>query len=338
MKSPTSTGSGVMVPSVDVWFAPKFAQAAPRGLCITTHADAARLLGPFLDPRHASQRLAVALLDVQDQLLAVALLDGRLGSACRALPAHACAPAIVVGAARAWFAHSHGTPRVRMGRRDVSMAERTHALGAAVGVEVVDHLIVGADRYASWREAAIVRSPVPPRRARERGPVAYPLQAGVEHGGLAFTLVGLAMVVSYAFGPRLREHPSALALTDPAWIFEGAPDDVAWVAGLFDSQSRLFAVAPIRSAQDEPCVIAPSAAHKAALALRARSVILAHRHAACWPRPSPQALASIGHAHALGLALDVDVHDALMISGGDQAVSLRTLGDQLGATGSALWR
>ena len=150
-----------------------------------------------------------------------------------------------------------------------------------------------------------------------------------ERASLPFTLVGLRTSVLYAPGPRFDQRPLADSAGTAAAVFarvvESATNPSAWLAGLLDPQSRLLAVASIASAQARPCVITPGDVYRAVLALGARRVVLAHCHAACWPRPSELALESTRRVHAMGFELGLDLRDALLIRG-CKHVSLRALG------------
>ena len=173
--------SGFELPVVRVALAPSPGLGRLAGRRVAAHADAAHVLARFLEPRLASRRLAIALLDQRDRLLAVALLDGDIDSACRLRPSDVCAPAIVAGASRVWLAHQHRSQRLWITCQDVTSSEQTQALGQALGVRVLDHLIVGPDSYATWREADAAPAHVPLWQLRngERRPMQqlHPLAA-----------------------------------------------------------------------------------------------------------------------------------------------------------------
>jgi DNA repair protein RadC len=173
--------SGFELAVVRVALAPAPGLGRLAGRRVVSHADAARVLARFLEPSLASRRLAVALLDGRDRLLAVALLDGETDSACRLRPSNVCAPAIVANASHVWLAHQHRSQHLWITCQDVTSNEHTQALGQALGVHVVDHLIVGPDSYATWREAAATPARVPLWQLRngERRPLQrlHPLAA-----------------------------------------------------------------------------------------------------------------------------------------------------------------
>jgi hypothetical protein len=80
-RAPLGAG-GIELPLVRVVLERTAGLAGVRGARVRTPHAAARVLAPFLAHVPPTQRLAMALLDARERLLAVALLDGGRWCAC----------------------------------------------------------------------------------------------------------------------------------------------------------------------------------------------------------------------------------------------------------------
>lgn len=319
-----------------------------RGRRILSCADAARVLAPFLD-WHRSKRSAVALLDDEDRLLAIAQLDN--SDACCVRPSDVFEPAIVVGATRVWFAHRHRSPHPWATRQDRQSTVGLQKFGDALGLTLVDHLIFGTRRYASllanlatglgrMRNGVHVALPLQhPLPARLTSTAALRSRALPARRSLGFDLVGLRTPVRYAAGicvprrPRVASHLDAAPLLAP--FLGDSAGTPTWVAGLLDSASRLFAV--VTSDATGAHAVSPADVYRAVIVLGARRVYLAHRNST--RRRSAQALTAtldldaVRRVHALGFGLGRELCDVLVFDGDGGHVSLRELG-----AGVAQWR
>ncbi len=139
-----------------------------------------------------------------------------------------------------------------------------------------------------------------------------------------FTLLGLRPVVTVVARdsdlPRRRRVASHVDIA--AWLPQGAAsDDCAWSAALVDQHARLTAVARLDSASS-----LAHAVYRAAIALDARQIYLARRHAGPRAEASAADLRAVQSVHAMGFELGRPLTDALIFSARGDCASLRTLG------------
>lgn len=66
-------------------------------------------------------------------------------------------PAIVLSAASLVLAHNHPSGDTTPSEEDVAITRRLHEAGRLLGIELVDHVVVSAESYASFRERRLMR-------------------------------------------------------------------------------------------------------------------------------------------------------------------------------------
>jgi DNA repair protein RadC len=91
-----------------------------------------------------------ALLDARHRLLSLQLISIGSVDATQVHPREVFAPAIRDGAAAVVAAHNHPSGDPTPSRDDGRVTERLRAAGAVVGIELLDHLVVGTERYYSF--------------------------------------------------------------------------------------------------------------------------------------------------------------------------------------------
>jgi DNA repair protein RadC len=125
--------------------------AAVRGVPIRGGGDVYRLLGPRL--RDAKKENFVALLlDGRHRLLREERVsEGSLTSAI-VHPREVFGPAIREGAAAVIVAHNHPSGDPSPSREDLAVTARLLEVAALVGIELVDHVVIGDPGYVSLRE------------------------------------------------------------------------------------------------------------------------------------------------------------------------------------------
>jgi len=122
-------------------------------LRIRRPADAAG----YLMPRYAGyrvERCGVMLLDVKQRVTRTVLLSVGSIDSSPAHPREVFREAVVGSAASVVLFHNHpsGDPTPSMDDRVAT--ERLHAAGEVLGIELVDHIILGDGRYFSFKEEA----------------------------------------------------------------------------------------------------------------------------------------------------------------------------------------
>jgi DNA repair protein RadC len=70
-------------------------------------------------------------------------------------PADALRPAVIAGAVRMVAVHNHPSGDPTPSKADMESTRRLSAAGKEVGVELLDHVVVGRDGYASLRDMGL---------------------------------------------------------------------------------------------------------------------------------------------------------------------------------------
>jgi DNA repair protein RadC len=124
----------------------------PRArLQLQTPEQAARLLMPAFSGR-AVEQFGVVLLDTRHRVLRTAVLTvGTLNSASIE-PRDVFREAALGGAAALVVFHNHPSGDPTPSADDVEMTRRLVAAGVLMGIDVVDHIILGDVRYCSFKE------------------------------------------------------------------------------------------------------------------------------------------------------------------------------------------
>lgn len=133
-----------------------------------THAeDAYRQLYPLLGGR-GRESLAALYLSRSRRLLALRVLTTGNDSHTIVDPRQVFRPAIRAGAAGVILAHNHPSGDPAPSSEDLAVTRRLSEAGALIGVEVVDHLIIGAGVFASLAELGVLLHPSDWRPGRTR--------------------------------------------------------------------------------------------------------------------------------------------------------------------------
>ena len=92
----------------------------------------------------------VALLDARHRLLSLQLISIGSMDATQVHPREVFSLAIRDGAAAVVAAHNHPSGDPAPSADDASVTERLRAAGTVVGIDLLDHLVVGSERYYSF--------------------------------------------------------------------------------------------------------------------------------------------------------------------------------------------
>lgn len=131
------------------------AQSADPKLRFVTSVEC----GLFLLPRfgaHPVERFGLMLLDSRQRLIRTQLLMVGSVDAVVVHPRDVFRPAILARASTIVAFHNHPTGDVTPSRDDLVLTERLLRAGHLMGIDVMDHLILGDTRYCSVREASLV--------------------------------------------------------------------------------------------------------------------------------------------------------------------------------------
>lgn len=96
----------------------------------------------------------VVLLDVRNRVLALHVVSTGVVDSAPVHPREVFGPAVREAAAAVVIAHNHPSGDPGPSVQDRQVTERLRSAGGLLGIEVLDHVVVGADRYYSFAEEA----------------------------------------------------------------------------------------------------------------------------------------------------------------------------------------
>ena len=137
----------------------RLAEAALRpGTAVRSGGDVARIVR---DSARGSRRESffAVLLDVRHRVLGVQVVSTGGLDGAPVHPREVYSPAIRDGASAVVVAHNHPSGDPTPSAEDRLVTERLREAGTLVGIQLLDHLVVGVDRYYSFAEEAFF--PVP---------------------------------------------------------------------------------------------------------------------------------------------------------------------------------
>jgi DNA repair protein RadC len=127
------------------------ARAARERVQVTSPRGVAEFLIPLYGNRPVEQ-FGVMLLDTKHRVLRTTVLSVGTLDASIVHPREIFREATVAGAAAIVLFHNHPSGDPEPSREDVRLTDRLVAAGVLMGIDVVDHIILGDGRYYSFRE------------------------------------------------------------------------------------------------------------------------------------------------------------------------------------------
>jgi len=122
------------------------------GVQVTSSADVQEHFGPLLADEMREVFYAL-LLDTKNRLLRkVRISEGSLGASL-VHPREAFRPAIREAAASVLFLHNHPSGDPTPSSEDRRVTDRLKRAGELLGIPVLDHVVVGRDRYYSFADS-----------------------------------------------------------------------------------------------------------------------------------------------------------------------------------------
>jgi DNA repair protein RadC len=115
-------------------------------------SDVARYLMPLYGACR-QERFGVVLMDTRNRLIRSALLSVGTEDATPATPREVYREALMASAAAVAVFHNHPSGDPSPSAEDVIVTVRLAQAGDTMGVEFIDHIILGAGRYYSFRAA-----------------------------------------------------------------------------------------------------------------------------------------------------------------------------------------
>lgn len=122
-----------------------------NGSPVRTPRDIARL---FMDrmKHYDREHFEAAFLNTKNQLLKVVTVSIGSLNASIVHPREILKPAISTSAASIILVHNHPTGDPTPSKEDIEFTSRFAKCGELIGIELLDHVIIGADKYHSLKE------------------------------------------------------------------------------------------------------------------------------------------------------------------------------------------
>ena len=123
---------------------------------IRVAAEAAPLLAQYIGESDR-EVFAVALLTVRHRVLGLHTVSVGCLTSSLVHPREVFKPAILAGSAALLLAHNHPSGDPEPSAEDIALTRRLTAAGQLLGIEILDHLILGeAGRFVSLRERGVM--------------------------------------------------------------------------------------------------------------------------------------------------------------------------------------
>jgi DNA repair protein RadC len=121
--------------------------------CLENPLRAAQYLMPIFGSRSIEQ-FGVVLLDAKHRVIRTAIVVSGTGNATIVEPRDVFREAAIGGAAAIVMFHNHPSGDPSPSPEDVDLTRRLVAAGMLIGIDVIDHVILGEHRYFSFKETA----------------------------------------------------------------------------------------------------------------------------------------------------------------------------------------
>jgi DNA repair protein RadC len=118
-----------------------------------------RTVAEFLIPQYGArtvEQFGVVLLDTKHRVLRTTVLSVGTLDASIVHPREVFREATVGGAAAIVLFHNHPSGDPEPSRDDVVLTQRLVAAGVLMGIDVIDHIVLGDAQYCSFRERGIL--------------------------------------------------------------------------------------------------------------------------------------------------------------------------------------
>lgn len=127
-------------------------ESRTSGTPIRAPQDVARL---FMDEmkHYDREHFKAAFLNTKNQIIKVVTVSIGSLNASIVHPREILKPAIAVSAASIVLIHNHPTGDPSPSREDVEFTRRFARCGELIGIELLDHIVIGADRFQSLKES-----------------------------------------------------------------------------------------------------------------------------------------------------------------------------------------
>jgi len=127
-------------------------ESRSAGTSVRAPQDIARM---FMDEmkHYDREHFKAAFLNTKNQIIKVVTVSIGSLNASIVHPREILKPAIAASAASIVLVHNHPTGDPTPSREDVEFTRRFAKCGELMGIELLDHIVIGADRFLSLKEA-----------------------------------------------------------------------------------------------------------------------------------------------------------------------------------------
>jgi len=122
---------------------------------VTSPVDAYQVFKDFIGTPDR-EHFVVMLLDTRNQIVGLNAVSVGSINATVVHPRETFKSAILIGAAAIIIAHNHPSGDPAPSSEDLSLSTRLIKCGELVGIPILDHLIIGDDRYISLKEKGLI--------------------------------------------------------------------------------------------------------------------------------------------------------------------------------------
>jgi DNA repair protein RadC len=114
-------------------------------------------MGRYFDERLDQEEFLVATLDTKNKVRRVIRITRGTLDSSLVHPREVFRAAITDAASRILLIHNHPSGDTTPSPADIKITERLVEVGKLIGIEVLDHIIVGDGRVASFRSMGLIR-------------------------------------------------------------------------------------------------------------------------------------------------------------------------------------
>ncbi|MFV2046286.1 RadC family protein [Metabacillus sp. YM-086] len=126
-----------------------------KGRCVRSPEDGYQLLKQFLGDVDR-EYFVVVCLDTKNQPTAINICHIGSLNASIVHPRECFKPAILSNAASILVGHNHPSGQASPSREDVEVTKRLVEAGKIIGIDVLDHIVLGDGEYVSLKEKGYV--------------------------------------------------------------------------------------------------------------------------------------------------------------------------------------
>ena len=131
------------------------AKATGKKKALTTPDAVAEIFKTYLDGADR-EHFCIALLDRKGHILGINTVS--IGSLSSSIvhPREVFKPAIVIGAASIILCHNHPSGDTTPSKEDLEVTNRLIEAGKIMGIEILDHVIIGDDSFCSLKARGFI--------------------------------------------------------------------------------------------------------------------------------------------------------------------------------------